>query len=233
LFFSSFVRNDASHFLFGDLIMAHDTPTLVAKRRERLGSRYAKRERAAGLLPAVIYGHGSEPVAVTINEKEMLTALRHGSHVVNIALDGNPTETCLVKDLQFGYLGDNVIHVDLAKVNLDEVVVVNVSLHFVGTPDAAKKAGNIVTHDLAQLEVRCKVRDIPEDIRIDLSTTMKGETLTLGEIKLPAGVAAVLPPTQILCRVTSVTEEASGEAATAEAAAAPEVIKEKKEEKPG
>ncbi len=212
--------------------MAHDTPTLVAKRRERLGSRYAKRDRAAGLLPAVIYGHGAEPLAVTINEKEMLTALRHGSHVVNVKLDGGATDTCLVKDLQFGYLGDNVIHVDLARVNLDEVVTVNVSMHFVGTPEAAKKAGNIVTHDLAQLEVTCKVRDIPEDIRIDLSVVMHGTTLHLSEIKLPTGVAATLPPETVICRVTAVLEETTGEATPAAAAVQPEVIKEKKDEKP-
>ncbi len=212
--------------------MSHETPTLIAKKRERLGSRFAKRERAAGLLPAVIYGHGSEPIAVTVNEKEMLTALRHGSHVVNIKLEGGATDTCLVKDLQFGYLGDNVIHVDLARVNLDEVVTVNVAMHFVGTPEAAKKAGNIVTHDMAQLEVACKVRDIPEEIRIDLSMVMRGTTLTLGEIKLPAGVSATLPADHIICRVTTVAEEtATGEAATAEGGAAPEVIKEKKDEK--
>lgn len=212
--------------------MSHETPTLEAKKRERLGSRFAKRERAAGLLPAVIYGHGAEPLAVTINEKAMLTALKHGSHVVNIKIEGGATDTCLVKDLQFGYLGDNVIHVDLARVNLDEVVTVNVAMHFVGTPEAAKKAGNIVTHDMAQLEVKCKVRDIPEEIRIDLSVTMKGTALTLGEIKLPAGVTATLPAEHIICRVTTVLEEtATGEAATAEAGAAPEVIKEKKDEK--
>lgn len=210
--------------------MAHDTPTLEAQRRDRLGSRYAKRLRSAGRLPAVIYGHGSQPLSVTVDEKAMLTALKHGSHVVNVQVDG-ATETCLVKDLQFGYLGDNVIHVDLARVNLDEVVTVNVAIHFVGAPESAKKAGNIVTHDYAQLEVRCKVRDIPEDIRIDLSMVMSGTTLTIGEIKLPAGVTSILPSDAILARVTTLQEESSGEAVTAEAAATPEIITAKKDEK--
>jgi large subunit ribosomal protein L25 len=212
--------------------MSHETPTLDAKKRERFGSRFAKRDRAAGLLPAVIYGHGSDPVAVTLNEKAMLTALKHGSHVVNVRVEGGATDTCLVKDLQFGYLGDNVIHVDLARVNLDEVVTVNVALHFVGTPEQAKKAGNVVTHDYAQLEVRCKVRDIPEEIRIDLSLVMHGMTLSVGEIKLPAGVTSVLPPEQIICRITTVHETVvTAEATTTEAVSQPEVIKEKKDEK--
>jgi large subunit ribosomal protein L25 len=211
--------------------MAHDTPTLEATKRERLGSRYAKRERAKGRLPAVIFGHGSEPAHVTIDEKAMALALKHGSHVVNVKF-GATTETCLVKDLQFGYLGDNVIHVDLARVNLDEVVTVNVAIHFVGVPELAKKPGNIATHDLAQLEVRCKVRDIPEDIRIDLSVAMTGMTLTVGEIKLPTGVTAAVPAETVVCRIQTVTEEATGEAAApTEAAAAPEVITAKKDEK--
>lgn len=210
--------------------MAHETPTLEAARRDRLGSRYAKRLRATGQLPAVIYGHGTAPIAISIDEKSILTALKHGSHVVNVKFDGG-VETCLVKDLQFGYLGDNVIHVDLARVNLDEIVTVNVALHFVGAPEAAKKAGNIVTHDLAQLEVRCKVRDIPEEIRVDLSMTMTGTLLTVADIKLPAGVTAAVPPETIACRVQTIAEEAAGEAAPAEAAATPEVITAKKDEK--
>lgn len=214
--------------------MSHETPTLDAKKRDRLGSRFAKRARAAGELPAVIYGHGAQPLAVTVNEKAMLTALKHGSHVVNVRVEGGATDTCLVKDLQFGYLGDNVIHVDLARVNLDEIVTVNVALHFVGTPEMAKKAGNIVTHDLAQLEVRCKVRDIPEEIRVDLSLAMHGMTFSIGEIKLPQGVNTVLPADHIICRIQTIQESAAtGEAATAEAAATPEVIKEKKDEKAG
>jgi large subunit ribosomal protein L25 len=211
--------------------MAHDTPTLDAQRRDRLGSRYAKRLRTAGRLPAVIYGHGSEPTSVSLDEKATIGALKHGSHVVNVRIDGGSTETCLVKDLQFGYLGDNVIHLDLTRVNLDEVVTVNVAMHFVGTPEEAKKAGNIVTHDFAQLEVRCKVRDIPEDIRIDLSMVMKGMILTIGEIKLPAGVTSVPPADTVICRIQTVLEEAAGEAVAAEAAVAPEVITAKKDEK--
>jgi large subunit ribosomal protein L25 len=210
--------------------MSHETPTLEATRRERLGTRYTRRIRAAGKLPAVIYGHGTTPIAVALDEKSTLTALKHGSHVVNVKLDG-AVETCLVKDLQFGYLGDNVIHLDLARVNLDEVVTVNVALHFVGTPDAAKKAGNIVTHDLAQIEVRCKVRDIPEDIRIDLSIAMTGTLLTVGDLRLPAGVTAVDDADTVVCRVQTVADEGAGEAAAVEAGSTPEVITTKKDEK--
>ena len=98
--------------------MTHDTPTLTALPRHRTGSRYARRLRQSGQLPAVIYGHKSDPLPVSIDEKDMLTLLHHGTHVMKLNVEGGGEETCLIKDLQFGYLGDNVIHVDFARVAL-------------------------------------------------------------------------------------------------------------------
>ncbi|MFZ4750183.1 MAG: 50S ribosomal protein L25, partial [Phycisphaerales bacterium] len=110
--------------------MAKEVPTIQASTRDRVGSRYSKRLRAAGRLPAVIYGHGSEPLAVHVDEKITINALKKGLHVINLDIEGKGAETCLVKDLQFGFMGDDVIHMDLARVNLDEVVTVTVSFEF-------------------------------------------------------------------------------------------------------
>jgi large subunit ribosomal protein L25 len=208
----------------------HETPTLSAQTRERLGSRYSQRLRKEGRLPAVIYGHKSNPVAVSLDEKETLTILKHGTHVINIKMGEGPAETCLVKDLQFGYLGDNVIHVDLARVDLDEEVEVNVHLHYIGTPESAKKPGAILTYDITELEVRCKVRDIPEEIRVDLS--LMGEIFLVKELKLPPGVKPLLSPESAVARIGFVAEEVTAEAAeaTATVAAQPEVLTAKKEE---
>ena len=79
--------------------MAHDTPTIEARFRERIGTRYAKRLRDQGRLPAVIYGHGAAPQSVSVDEKEILHALHLGAHVFNVTIEGKP-ETCLVKELQ-------------------------------------------------------------------------------------------------------------------------------------
>jgi large subunit ribosomal protein L25 len=135
----------------------------------------------------------------------------------------------LVKDLQFGYLGDNVIHMDLARVNLDEVVTVKVHLSFIGTPEVAKKPGAIVVHEMPQVEVQCKVRDIPEEVRIDLSSM--GESLTAGQLKMPAGITLAGDANAIVCRIEFMKdEEGSAEAAAPDAKAAPEVLTAKKEE---
>ena len=200
--------------------MAKEVPTIQATTRDRLGSRYSKRLRAAGRLPAVIYGHGSDPLSVHVDEKITVTALKKGLHVINLEIEGKGTETCLVKDLQFGFMGDDVIHMDLARVNLDEVVTVTVSFEFYGAPEAAKKSGTVVVHELADIQVTCKVRDIPEHIRVDM-TTMTGETFTAGDLKFPANVTLAGDPHAVIVRVQTVKEEAVGEAATPAAAAAP------------
>ena len=191
--------------------MASTTPTVAATLRERLGTRYTRRLRAQGLLPVVIYGHGEKPVSAAVNAKELLGHLRHGSHVITVALDG-ASQTCLVKDLQFGYLGDDVIHVDLARVNLDEIVRVNVRIEFFGECAAAKKPGAVLTHDMAELAINCKVRDIPESVRADLSA-MQGEMLSAGDLKLPAGITLAIDAHAPVARVITIAEEAAGEAA--------------------
>jgi large subunit ribosomal protein L25 len=203
----------------------HETPTLKAKQRDRLGTRYAQRLRKTGRLPAVIYGHKTDPVHVSLDEKELLTHLRHGSHVLNIDLEGQ-NETCLVKDLQFGFLGDNVIHIDLARVNLDEEVTLHVSMHFVGDSAATRSAGSVVSHPLTELEIICRVQDIPEEIKVDLSV-MKGDVLTVGEISLPPGIRTDLDPATPVVVVSHVHAEVAGEAAEVVEAAEPEVITER------
>jgi large subunit ribosomal protein L25 len=210
--------------------MAHDTPTINAVPRDRTGSRFAKRLRDAGRLPAIIYGHQIDPQAVSVDEKEVLTHLGHGTHVFFVNIEGAATETCLVKDLQFGYLGDNVIHVDFARVDLDEEVEVNVRLHFVGAPKAAIKPGAVVNHPLNELEVICKVNAIPDEIRVDASKTVE-DMLTVGEIELPPGVRTeVDPETPVLVVSIIAEEEAAGEAAEVAGveSAEPEVITEAK-----
>jgi large subunit ribosomal protein L25 len=211
--------------------MKYETPTVAAQVRERTGSRYAQRLRKVGRLPAVIYGHKTDPMAVSVDEKEILTHVRHGAHVLNLAIEGGKTQTCLVKDLQFGYLGDNVIHVDFARVNLAEKVTVHVHLAFVGTPEAAQHAGAILKHDHTELTIRCKVSDIPEEIKVDLSK-MHGTHLTAGEIELPPGLQLAEDEGDIIASVSFLKKQVEvGEEAEVEAEAEePEVISEARAE---
>ena len=213
--------------------MSHETPTIEVTPRDRIGSTYAQRLRRAGRLPAVIYGHKRDPVAVSMDAKEIITHLEHGAHVVTLNVKGVGPETCLVKVLQFGYLGNDVIHVDFARVDLEEEVEVRVRLNFVGQPHAAGQAGAILTHDLTDLEVICVVNAIPEEIRVDLALMGEGTVLTVGAIELPPGIRAIADPTTPVTHVSFVKqeEEAVGEEAEiVPAPGEPEVITEAKPE---
>ena len=203
--------------------MSNDTITLETELRERTGTRFAQRLRKTGRLPGVIYGQGDAPTSISLDEKEILRHLHEGARVLNLTVGGS-SETCLVKDLQFGYLGDNVIHIDFARVNLDQVVTVNVPVTTFGTPKLAGEAGAMLEVVRAELEVECKVSDIPNEIRVDI--TEMDEVLSVGDLELPAGVTPTLEAEKHIVHITFVKEEeAEGEEAGVDAdGAEPEVI---------
>lgn len=209
--------------------MQHETPTITVMPRERTGSRYSQRLRKTGRLPAVIYGHKKEAIHVSVDEEDILNHLQHGGHVMKLQVEGGKLETCLVKDLQFGYLGDNLLHIDFARVNLHEEVTVHVHLDYVGESAAAAKAGAILKHIMTELEVVCKVSEIPEAIKVDQSRL---ETiLTVDDIVLPAGVRTEIDPSTPIATINFVHREevaAGEEVEVAEGEGEPEVISEAK-----
>ncbi|MCH2161032.1 MAG: 50S ribosomal protein L25 [Phycisphaerales bacterium] len=185
--------------------MAHETPKIEATPRDRIGTRYARRLRQEGRLPAVVYGHKSNPVAISVDENETLTHLRHGTHVMEIDIEGVGTETCLVKDLQFGYLGDDVVHVDFARVNLDETVQVMVRIEMKGKMIDSTKPGAVMVTDLSDIEVSCSVRNIPDRIRISLDAFE--DVVTVADLTMPENVTAVNAPEERVAHIQIQAEE--------------------------
>jgi large subunit ribosomal protein L25 len=204
--------------------MAHEAPIVKVELRDRLGTRYARRLRNSGRLPATIYSKGTDPISVSVDEREVLVHLHAGNHIIELDNgDGTPA-TVLVKDLQFGYLGDNLIHVDFARVNMDQVVTINMTLEISGQPASASAAGAILEIPRPEIEIVCMVKDIPDSIKVDLSKVE--DIFTIGDLDLPAGVKASLDPERHIAHVTIVqeaVEEVDGIAEGAEDAA-PEVI---------
>ncbi len=190
--------------------MSTTTPTVPAEPRERIGSRYAQRLRKAGRLPAVVYGHKQDPVAISVDGKSILQMLERGNRVFELAIDGGATETVLVKDLQFGYLGDNVVHIDFARVDFNEQVTVNVHLHFIGQPAEAMKSGSVMQTDATEVQITTTVARIPEAIRVDL-TEMTGTVLTAGDLVLPEGAVLATDPTVPVISITLVSDVVEGE----------------------
>jgi large subunit ribosomal protein L25 len=215
--------------------MSDETPVLQAKKRERTGSRYSRRVREQGGLPAVVYGHGQSPVSITLDAKETLTLIRGGDRVYTLNIEGGETETVLLRDLQFDYLGTNVVHCDLSRVDLDERVHVRVKVHLVGEAPGLKKARTSMLTPITELELECTVTNLPEEIEVDVSHMDVGDIIHAGEITLPKDTMVLLTdPERVIANLSQQSELAeTDESAEADAQAAPEVITEKKEEDEG
>ena len=207
---------------------------LQAETRPGRGTRAARRLRRQGKLPGVVYGHGELPENVAIGEHDLENLLGHGSHVLQLNVNGK-TKQVLIKAVQFDHLGVKPIHVDFMRVDLNERVRVSVPLEFRGTPIGTHEGG-ILEHELVDLEVDCLVTEIPEVIRVNVAELGLGDALHVRELELPPDVHAVSGPEVIVCAVRAkkaaaeVVEVVAAEAAPAE----PEIIgrKEKEEGEP-
>lgn len=198
-------------------------PTINAVVRERTGTRYAARIRAEKKIPAVIYGHKQDPVHVAVDAKEMIALLHHNAHLIEVSV-ADKSEPCLVKDIQWDHLGKNIIHVDLARVNLSEEVEIEIEIELVGDAIGLKEAGAMLDQASSTVEVKCRADAIPEHLTHDVSGMGVGDSLLVSGLTLPAGVTAVSDPDTLIAHLT--ISKAGEEADAEEAAAAeqPEVI---------
>jgi len=196
------------------------TAQLTAKVRGELGSRRNKRLRDAGFVPGVIYGHKEDVVPVTLPKVELVKHLNHGAHLFALALEGK-NENVLVKDVQYDHLGIEVLHVDFARVDLNERVEVTVPLVLKGEPKGEAEGG-VLQQIVADLEIECLVTQIPTDIRYNVSEMGLNSVLHIKELQLPPGVRALQDEDLIVATVREIEEEAPAEGA--DGAAEPEVI---------
>lgn len=156
---------------------------LGAQRREDTGKGAARRARAAGKVPGVVYGLGIDPIAVEVDRREFVTAL-HGeggfNTLLNLQIDGSSTLT-LTKNLQRDPVRGTLLHVDFVKVDAHHDVEVEVPLNLVGEAPGAT-AGGVVEQPLFTLHVRCRPADVPDAIEADISSLQIGDSLRVGDI---------------------------------------------------
>jgi large subunit ribosomal protein L25 len=200
-----------------------ETVVLKASVREESGTRKSVALRQQGKLPAVVYGHKKEAVAIALDAREFLDSLHHGNRIFDVDLAGEK-DTLLVKDLQYDYLGDTVIHADLVRVNLSERVKVQVMIKLIGTA-AGTHMGGIVEEIMNSIEVECAVSEIPEFLPVDIKGLELDQTLRASEIALPDGFTLVTDP-ESKAAVAEEEEAFEGEEGV-EGAADPELITEK------
>jgi large subunit ribosomal protein L25 len=195
---------------------------LVSKPRQVHGTHAARRLRRQGLVPAVVYGHKEAVLSVVLAREDLLKALRHGARVVDLQADGKE-EKALIREVQYDHLGQEVLHVDFARVSADERIVIQVPLELRGTAPGAT-AGGLLDQPLHTLEVECLALSVPESIRVNISELQIGSMIHVRELKLPEGVKAMADPEAIVVQVKAPQVEAEAPAAAPAETAEPEVI---------
>lgn len=202
--------------------MAVQTAQVTAKPRSELGTRANRRLRQSGLLPGVIYGHKEAVVPVSLPKKEVVHHLDLGAHLFDLSLEGK-SEKVLIKEVQYDHLGIEVIHVDFARVSLDERVKVSVPLELKGTPKGEAEGG-VLHQVIAALEIECLVTEIPDVIRHSVAEMALNDVLHIKDIQVPSTVKVLQDGELIVATVKEVLEEVVAPAAVEEEAAEPEVI---------
>ncbi len=201
-------------------------------RRTGLGKGGARKARAAGAIPGVIYGHGETPVPVSVSAREFEVALRShkgGNAIVNLALEAGSEYTALIRDVQYDPIDHSILHLDFQHISLTETVEVEVSTHLVGTPLGVKDGGGILEHITRHLKVRCLPTAIPPYVDVDVSALNVGQSMHVGDVKL-ADVEILTDPDATIAVVVSPTVEETPTDAAATEQAEPEVITAKKPE---
>lgn len=195
--------------------------TLVAKPREtRGGSRAAGRLRAQDLVPAVVYGHGTDPRSVTVARRELRHVLT-GDAGMNalITLDlGDDSQLALVRDVQRHPVRNNVIHVDFILVSRDEVVTVEVPIVLEGEALEVLRHEGTVDQQLFTLAVQAKPGQIPNELTVDISGLDVGDTIRVSDLMLPRGTATEVDPDEPVLVASFNTAAAEVEALDAEVA---------------
>jgi large subunit ribosomal protein L25 len=213
---------------------------LEAQKRETFGKNEARRLRARGLIPGVVYGGEGSGTPVAVNPKELLQILRSESGantLINLKLDGGESRV-LVKEFQLDPIGHKLLHADFYRIALDQMLTVTVPVVLRGEAKGVKVQGGVVDFVHREIEVECLPTDIPERIEVDVSELMINDSIRVRDLPQSPKWKATSEPEMMIVHVVALKAEeepAAAEAAvvaTPAAPAEPEVIKKGKVEKP-
>ena len=207
--------------------------SLSAEARTETGKGVARKLRAAGRVPAVVYGHAREAQALSLQTRELeklLSSIATGSTVVELTLGGATTKT-LIREVQRHPFKKQILHVDFQELVAGEKVTVEIPLVFVGIPEGVRLSGALLEQILHSIEVLVDPANIPNHIDVDVTNLAMGHSLHVNELSLPAGLEVLTEQDATVCAVVApraVVEETPAEGA--EVVAEPELIRKTKEE---
>ncbi|MBV8161350.1 MAG: 50S ribosomal protein L25 [Acidimicrobiia bacterium] len=199
--------------------------TLSAELGRPVGSRPSRRLRAAGKVPAVLYGHGTDPMALAVDSRQLRGALTGDAGLnalITLQVDSE-SHLAMARHLQRHPVKGTVDHVDFVIVRRDEIVTADVPINLVGEATEVNQNDGIVEQQLFALTIKAKPMDIPAALEADISGLVIGEAVRVGDLELPTGVETEVDVEEAVVvgqppAAAELLEPAEGEAAEGEAA---------------
>src|SRR5919204_4159265 len=185
---------------------ASQRPKLVVEERPERGSRAARRLRRAGYVPGVVYGGGNgDGTPVKVGTRDLRAALLGGSAVLDLSVNGGQELPVIVKDQQHHPVRDEIVHIDLLQVRLDEKIHSTVAVELEGAEEApGAKEGGVLEHVARELNIEALPTDIPERIVVDVSHMEAAATMQLSEVAEPPGVSFLDDPEETIIATITV-----------------------------
>ena len=202
-----------------------DNTKLVAEKRSDFGKGAARKIRRAGNIPAVMYGHGTDPVHISLPGHDTMMALKQANALLTIVIEGDE-QLALAKDVQRDPIKPVIDHVDLVVIRKGEKVTVDVAVHLEG--EAA--AETVVTLDSNSLQIEALATNIPENVVISVEGLQAGTQILAGAISLPDGATLVTDDEVLVVNVTQAISEEALEAELADAEAEAGIEREESDE---
>jgi large subunit ribosomal protein L25 len=214
--------------------------TITAESRDSRGKNEARRLRAKGSMPAVVYGGATGALPVVVSPKELsriLNSKTGHNTIFNLNVSGNEDTPVMIVDWQYDPIKNSLLHVDLKRIDLNQRIVVNVPVITQGEPKGVKVQGGLHEIVTRELQIECLPQEIPEHFIVDVSELMIGQSVRAVDIPMSGSMKLLSSPDTLISHVVALKaeEEPAAVAAveTAAPATEPEVIKKGKKEEEG
>ena len=180
---------------------------LEVNKREGSGKKASKQVRRNGGIPGVYYSHNSkESVSFSIDKKELFEAQKSGAHIFNVSV-GNKKRNVVFKSVQYHPVTDDILHIDLYGVKMDEKITVKVSINLIGDATGVKDEGGVLNSPTSEIEISCFPMDIIGAIEVDVTALSIGDSMQVGDIKLDDKLTLMSSPDAVVASVTHAMRE--------------------------
>ncbi|MEA2572306.1 MAG: large subunit ribosomal protein [Acidobacteriota bacterium] len=210
--------------------------TLEVLNRDDAGKGVARKLRAEGKIPAVVYGGHRDPAKIAVDRKAISELIQKSEHGIRsiflLKMAGTDQQRhAMVKDMTIHPISRKITHIDFVRVIMDEKVRVTIPVHHTGTAIGVKNGGGILDFQVRELHVECLPNAIPDSIDVDVTSLDSHQYLRISDLKLPEGVRVLDDPERVVVGVTQAKVEAAPEPVEGAVTSEPEVItKGKKDE---